>query len=175
MGCMASSTSQTHAFPNVFSLSPKVWTTQLWWSCQGNSSSWELFLYLTTGPFPSQHSQHEREFSLDVTQGLGPSASFWFLSKIPSYLFLFILLTQKHLQAGADSSFTGLKAHIIQEALFKKNAKSDLKTSICQNEEVQQTKTTRTSLVVWWLRLCTPNAGVRVRGLGRKPDSTCCN
>lgn len=73
MGCMASSTSQTHAFPNVFSLSPKVWTTQLWWSCQGNSSSWELFLYLTTGPFPSQHSQHEREFSLDVTQGLGPS------------------------------------------------------------------------------------------------------
>lgn len=71
MGCMPSSTSQTHAFPNVFSLFPKVWTIQLWWSCQENSSRWELFLYLTTGPFPGQHSQQERAFSLDMTLGPG--------------------------------------------------------------------------------------------------------
>lgn len=71
MGCMPSSTSQIHAFPNVFSLSPKVWTTQLWWSCQGNSSSGELFSYLTTDPFHGQHSKCERAFSLDVTLGPG--------------------------------------------------------------------------------------------------------
>lgn len=29
MGCVPSGTSQTHAFPNIFSLFPEVWTTQL--------------------------------------------------------------------------------------------------------------------------------------------------
>lgn len=47
------STSQTHAFPNVFSLSPKGLDNTAVMKLPGNSSSWELFLYLTTGPFPA--------------------------------------------------------------------------------------------------------------------------
>lgn len=71
-GCMPVSTSQIHASPNVFSLFPEVWKTQLQGSCQGNSSSWGLFLYLTTGPDQGQHSKHERAFSFVVILGLGP-------------------------------------------------------------------------------------------------------
>lgn len=86
--------------------------------------------------------------------------------KIPIGL-LFILLTQKHLQAGADSKFYRLKAHVIQEALFKKNAKSDLKTSICQNEKYNKPKQQGLPLAPG-TRLTLPTQGSRF-GACRKP------
>lgn len=94
MGCMPLSTSQIHAFPNVFSLFPKVWTTQLWWSCQGNSSSWRLFLHLTTGPFYGQHSEHERAFSSDVA--LGPGLPYCTIPGDPRHMVFCVCLRGHH-------------------------------------------------------------------------------
>ena len=43
----------------------------------------------------------------------------------------------------------------------------------CLNNIIKKHTGTRTSLVVQWLRLCTPNAGAQVRPLLREPDPTC--